>query len=83
MFFIFCKSKITPIHIIFEFIEIFIIIKKCFIEIISTNGPFEINNNGIKLIEKSNYNDYKLDDVLLESFTAYLDLIAKITINTI
>jgi hypothetical protein len=78
------KSKIIPIHLIFQFSEILIIFKKIFIENFLNYGPFEISGYEIKLAEKLDYSntDIKIPDELLELFISYLEILSKIIVDT-
>lgn len=78
------KSKILPIHLIFQFSEILIIFKKIFIDNFLSYGPFEISGYEIKLTEKLDYSnsDIKIPDELLELFISYLEILSKIIVDT-
>lgn len=72
------SSRISVIYVIFELSEILLILKKNFIEYISKIGPFEISKNDIKLLEKSDYSEYRVPDEFLSLFSSFMNVLHRI-----
>jgi hypothetical protein len=75
------NTKVIPVHIVFEISEILIILKRNIIGLMIKIGPFDINNNDIKLLERD-HSEYKIPEEFTELYFTYLDTLSKLIVKT-